>query len=294
MLVGFACRAVSQGFKTYAHVAFYAALKFSPSGRTHRNFHRQMSSLQTRMNNHAVKPDIPFSKIQPRAFADRPAIILVSCGSFSPITNLHLRLFEAARDWLMFEHEKFDVVGGIASPVHDAYGKKDLVPADQRLAMTRLATASSTWVDVSSWETSQGAWSRTCDVLQAYQDFYSANLPFTVQVKLLCGADILDSCLNPQVWTPDDLQNIFGKFGVVCLERTGHSAVELINENDALYKYRTAIHLVPQHIANNISSTAVRRQIRRGLSIKYLVPDEVERYIRENKLYVNLPATKKG
>lgn len=70
-------------------------------------------------------------------------IVLAACGCFSPITNLHLRLFgtfsyplisviicsiimcntELAKDFLQ-RTRNVAVVGGIVSPTHDAYGKK--------------------------------------------------------------------------------------------------------------------------------------------------------------------------
>jgi nicotinate-nucleotide adenylyltransferase len=37
----------------------------------------------------------------------------------------------------------------------------------------------------------------------------------------------------------------------------------------------------------DVSSSDIRRRIRQGLSIRYLVPSEVEEYIYKNGLYVN-------
>jgi len=230
-------------------------------------------------------PTFKMSRTKP----DKTPVVLISCGSFSPVTFLHLRLFETARDSLMFDQNAFDVIGGLLSPVHDAYGKQDLASSNHRLEMCRLATASSKWIAVADWETRQNDWSRTATVLTAYSNHINAALKdeygCKVHVKLLCGADILQSCLNPQVWSTEDLEIIFGRFGVVCLERQGVSAQQLIFDHETLYRYRNHIHLVPQSITNNISSTAVRRQISRGLSIKYLVPDEVASYIEHHKLY---------
>lgn len=64
------------------------------------------------------------------------------------------------------------VVGGIVSPVHDAYGKKELVPATYRCEMLKLALKSSNWIQISDWECSQETWSRTRRVLQYHQVYF--------------------------------------------------------------------------------------------------------------------------
>jgi nicotinamide mononucleotide adenylyltransferase len=60
-------------------------------------------------------------------------LCLVACGSFSPITYLHLRMFEMAADYAKFNTD-FEVVGGYLSPVSDAYKKAGLASADHRSA----------------------------------------------------------------------------------------------------------------------------------------------------------------
>lgn len=62
-----------------------------------------------------------------------------------------------------------EVVGGIVSPVHDAYGKKELVAATHRLGMLRLALQSSDWIKVSDYETKQESWVRTRTALEYHQ-----------------------------------------------------------------------------------------------------------------------------
>lgn len=76
------------------------------------------------------------------AVASKSKVVLALCGSFSPVTNLHLRMFgklshpasssrfmfdslfpELARDCL-HHTGKYVVERGILSCVHDAYGKK--------------------------------------------------------------------------------------------------------------------------------------------------------------------------
>jgi nicotinamide mononucleotide adenylyltransferase len=58
-------------------------------------------------------------------------LLLVACGSFSPITYLHLRMFEMAADFVRFNNE-FEIVGGVLSPVSDAYKKAGLASAEHR------------------------------------------------------------------------------------------------------------------------------------------------------------------
>lgn len=64
------------------------------------------------------------------------------------------------------------VIGGIVSPVHDAYSKKDLVSAEHRCTMLRLALKSSDWIKLSEWEVNQEGWTKTRMTLKYYQVFY--------------------------------------------------------------------------------------------------------------------------
>lgn len=70
---------------------------------------------------------------------DDPAktpLLLVACGSFSPITFLHLRMFVMADDYVK-HNTNFEVIGGYLSPVSDAYRKQGLAPAEHRYAASR-------------------------------------------------------------------------------------------------------------------------------------------------------------
>lgn len=79
---------------------------------------------------------------------------------------------EIARDYLQKRGQS--VIGGIISPVHDAYGKKELEYATHRVAMLKEAVKDTNWIKVSTWESQQENWSRTRDVLQYHQVIYQS------------------------------------------------------------------------------------------------------------------------
>ena len=63
--------------------------------------------------------------------SSKTPLLLVACGSFSPITYLHLRMFEMAADDVRFNTD-FEIIGGYLSPVSDAYKKAGLASAEHR------------------------------------------------------------------------------------------------------------------------------------------------------------------
>lgn len=69
--------------------------------------------------------------------SSKTPLVLVACGSFSPITYLHLRMFEMAADFAKFNTE-FEVMGGYLSPVSDAYKKAGLASSQHRRVIWKL------------------------------------------------------------------------------------------------------------------------------------------------------------
>lgn len=63
--------------------------------------------------------------------AQKTPVVLVACGSFSPVTYLHLRMFEMAKDYIR-QNTDFEIVGGYLSPVSDMYKKPGLLSAHHR------------------------------------------------------------------------------------------------------------------------------------------------------------------
>lgn len=66
-------------------------------------------------------------------------IVLVACGSFSPVTYLHLRMFEMAKDYVR-QNTDFEIVGGYLSPVSDMYKKPGLLSAHHRSVVCAISS----------------------------------------------------------------------------------------------------------------------------------------------------------
>ncbi|KAL5471043.1 hypothetical protein EMCRGX_G029117 [Ephydatia muelleri] len=214
-------------------------------------------------------------------------IVLVLCGSFNPITHLHLRMFERARDILQ-QTGKYKVEGGIISPVHDAYGKKGLAEAKHRVAMCDLAVQTSEWIRVDHWESQQDGWKRTRETLAYLQGKVSAEYKDQdVTVKMLCGADLLESFSKPGLWASEDIVEFVSKYGLAVISRNGYNAQVFVESRDELCARKENIHIIPEVIYNDVSATKIRLSISKGESVKYLIPDSVIEYIRQHNLYQN-------
>ena len=248
--------------------------------------HHPLSTASAR--SHSPSTGLDLSKLQqPSLSPPQPLVVLLACGSYSPVTAMHLLLFETARNYLMYETGVLDVVGGIISPVHDSYGKPSLVPAQHRINMTRAATASSSWITTSAWEALQPGWTTTCATMSAYSRYIAdAQLyPAPPRLVLLCGADLLESTQVPGLWAAEDLDAILGQYGVAVIERVGLDLERLIEGDERLRRWRSHIWIVPQRVVNNVSSTVVRNMVRDGLSIEYLVDAVVRDYIYQHALF---------
>ncbi|XP_008796379.1 nicotinamide/nicotinic acid mononucleotide adenylyltransferase [Phoenix dactylifera] len=214
-------------------------------------------------------------------------VVLVSTGSFNPPTYMHLRMFELAKDAL--KAQGYSVIGGYMSPANDAYRKKDLLSATHRVQLCELACKSSSFVMVDPWEAKQYGYQRTLTVLSRIKSSLCKTglaSEESLKIMLLCGSDLLESFSIPGFWMLDQVRTICRDFGVVCIRREGRDIEKIISSNEILNENMSNIISVDEIVPNQISATRVRECIRRGLSIKYLTPDEVIDYIKDQKLYL--------
>ncbi|KAF9610391.1 hypothetical protein IFM89_022302 [Coptis chinensis] len=129
-----------------------------------------------------------------------------------------------------------------------------------------------------SWEAKQSNYQHTLTVLARISSSVceSKSIPReSLRVMLVCGSDLLESFSIPGVWIREQVRAICRDYGVVCIRREGKD----IERNN--------IKVVDELVPNQISSTRVRECISRRLSIKYLTPDEVIEYVKQQSLYLD-------
>lgn len=173
-------------------------------------------------------------------------LVLLSCGSFSPITFLHLRMFEMCRDWVR-GNSKYEVVACYISPVADAYEKVGLARADHRLNMCQLATQNSKHIMIDPWEVTKTEYTRTAKVLDHLHHEINnvmggiatpGGRRKEAQISMLSGADLIESMSTPGVWAASDLDHLLQRYGAFVIERSGTDTSKALN---ALGKYKQNI-----------------------------------------------------
>ena len=204
----------------------------------------------------------------------RTPLVLVACGSFSPPTYLHLRMFEIAADYVR-DNTRFEVVGGYFSPVNSNYKKEGLVGADARTQMCWLATRGHDWLSVDEWEGLAPSYVPTAEVLDHFDNELKniggveteSGEKKAVRVALLAGADLISTFATPGLWSKTDLDHILGmiiakglaiganvqigNYGCFILERAG---VDIDEHLENLGKWMSNLWFINQPIQNDVSN----------------------------------------
>lgn len=192
--------------------------------------------------------------------------ILVFGGTFNPIHNGHLILAENS-----INEEGFDKV--VFIPTMNPY-YKDTLDFDTRLKMLKMAIKDNDKFAYSSIEKKYNLEGKLYLILEKISKLSDDD------VTILIGSD---SLMNLDWWYKVD--EILKKYKILVLRRDDEDeAIEMkINE----YKEKYGSHI---KVLNNkrveISSSMIREMIKEGKSIKYLVTDEVEKFIKDENLYV--------
>ncbi|MBN1885938.1 MAG: nicotinate (nicotinamide) nucleotide adenylyltransferase [Candidatus Krumholzibacteriota bacterium] len=192
---------------------------------------------------------------------DRDAIGLFG-GTFDPPHTGHLILAERAADALGLSRILFVPT---ANPPHKETGA--LSPFDDRLEMTEAAIGGNGRFELSLLEDGPEP-SFTWKTLERFAgEGYDRE-----RLHLLVGGDSLAEIAS---WRRPE--TICRLATIVAMARPGWPETPVLPEDAAVVILETG--------TNAISSSAIRRLVAAGRSIRYLVPAPVERYIAEHGLY---------
>ena len=200
-------------------------------------------------------------------------------GSFNPVHNGHLTI---ARDAM----EHFELQGVLFVPCADPphKNKGELLPAGDRLAMLEAALEGESGFEVSTVELEREGISYSIDTVRHFirqdagMDWY-----------FIIGTD---SLLELHTWK--EVHELLTLCTFAILERPGFDPS---SANDKTIRLEdpwpeTLKGQVCRGHPVDISSTGIRQNIRGGESVEHLVPEVVEAYIREHRLYAHQEVSK--
>eukprot|EP00003_Mantamonas_plastica_P025108 TRINITY_DN4842_c0_g1_i2.p1 TRINITY_DN4842_c0_g1~~TRINITY_DN4842_c0_g1_i2.p1 ORF type:complete len:184 (-),score=49.56 TRINITY_DN4842_c0_g1_i2:3-554(-) len=155
--------------------------------------------------------------------------------------------------------------------------------------MCELGTEDSDWVTVHTWESQRDCTSLTLEVMRQVHAEINGQVEDEkdwVQVRFLAGSDLLTTVTTPGVWDEDALREMLGQYGTIVTRRFGTEARNIFDESDLLKEYEYNVWLYEDPVYNDLSSTKLRKFCKTGQSLKYLTPDPVIDYIKEQGLYL--------
>lgn len=205
-------------------------------------------------------------------------------GTFNPIHLGHLRSAEE-----VCEAQRLDRVLFIPSATPPHKRADGLAAAVHRLAMVRLAIAGNPRFRVSTIEVERRGRSYSVDTLRALR----AQLP-AVRFFFIMGIDAFR-----EIATWKEYRAIFDLCDLIVTSRPPvpepqlRRALPVAVRGDFCYRqrtkaleHRTGTRIISQRITDlDISASDIRQRLREGVSIRYLVPASVQRYIERQQLY---------
>ena len=207
-------------------------------------------------------------------------------GTFNPIHNAHLRIAEESRD--LFGLDRVIFIPAATPPHKPLVGELSFA---SRLDMVRLAVADNPFFSASDMEGVRGGRSYSIDTLRALSlEFPKDELFFIV------GADSFND-----ISTWREYAAIFTLCNVVCVQRPGSTIKSLAKALPVAMAGEFCYDAAAKRLSHSsghgvyaldgvlldISSSHIRQLARGGRSIRYLVPDAVEHYIKEQRLYTD-------
>lgn len=209
-------------------------------------------------------------------------------GTFNPVHLAHLRIAEEARELCGLDRLVFIPA---ADPPHKPLAGE--VPFEQRYEMVRRAIAGNPAFELSDIEGRRGGKSYSIDTIGCFRAENPGN-----GLYFIIGSD---SFLEIGLWRR--YAEIFRQCSLIVVERPGCrieeplAALPFAIRPEFVYN---AANRALEHCSGErvhflqgcplaISSSEIRRLTAAGRSITYLVPPQVETYIKEQRIYTECP-----
>lgn len=189
-------------------------------------------------------------------------------GTFDPVHYGHLVTAQEAHYSFGLDKVIFMPTG---IPPHKT--REDILEASQRYVMTVMATADNEAFEVSNLEVKKTSPSYTVETLTTLRRIYP-----TSEFYFITGADAILEILT---WKEPEKVVTLTKF--VAATRPGYSLDKFRELIKKIQPPPTVFGL--EVVALAISSTDIRRRVREGKPIRYLLPDKVWRYISSKGFY---------
>ncbi len=191
-------------------------------------------------------------------------------GSFNPIHIGHLHLAESAR--IEFD---LDLVIFVPTGDNPFKHKNDGIDREHRYRMVELAIASNPYFAATRTEIERFGNSYTIDTIRDIK----RRLPDD-DLFLITGADIV---FELPKWR--EAEELMQSVAFISAYRPGYPKRKFDRQIKFLKeKYGAQIYkLLSSEM--DVASTDIRTRIQNNKSIRYLIPENVEAYIRENNLY---------
>lgn len=196
-------------------------------------------------------------------------IIALFCGSFNPPLFSHFSLAEQ----LLNSDKNIEKI--IFVPVSSKYNKEGLIEDKHRFNMLNLVCKTHPKFEVSDIEFNLPKQPYTFETLQSVQKLYP-----NYEIRLIIGTDNLKEF---NTWY--EYQKLLAQFKVYVLARAEDNICEIIAQDDSISEYSSSFIKSNISVKTNLNSTFVRNEIKNGNSVKFLLPDEIINYIKNNNLY---------
>ena len=187
--------------------------------------------------------------------------LVIFGGAFDPIHNAHLLIAQDVYEKL---HSQILIFQPALLPPH----KKVFAPFHDRVKMVELAIANDERFKCSDVEQRLPKPSYTIDVLRAIREENPDK-----KIYFIIG---LDSAVDFHTWKEPD--RILKEFNIAVVPRP------FFKKSDVKPQWRKHMKFIDTREIE-ISSTEVRNRLKRGKTVKYLIPDDVIKYIQAKGLY---------